>query len=362
MDKTAKEIRKEMDALQAQLKYVELSEKNESLKNDIVVQDYIDDLKKSFAVGQYDDARNLAAKLFRSLGSTVVTQIELNAQKHLDGYKSKSETIRMPESWGFVDSFSPVGAVKHGIELERGLPYSIGARPGVGKSSVAINLAYHYVQECLDKNYRVLVMTNEMKVGQLWVKMRQVDLARKMQERKSFMVAKDWVRYPDKFPEQYAEMQGMIKQMEPRLCMTSVRKMQAESICLVIDEAKNYFGRYPDVVMLDYLQRVPRDAKYKTDARLAMVDTMQMLTEKMGDTDGVMFIFSQLNKEGGFKESEIPEEESGIAWEISREKLTDGSLSARMEWRIKKSRISPYFKLKVPFDDESGSIIIEGKR
>ena len=63
-------------------------------------------------------------------------------------------------------------------------------------------------------------------------------------------------------------------------------KMSAEDICIVIDETKNHFMVHPDIVVLDYLQRIPRNSAFKSDERLGLIDTVQMFSDKMGDIDG----------------------------------------------------------------------------
>ena len=106
--------------------------------------------------------------------------------------------------------------------------------------------------------------------------------------------------------------------------------------------------------MLDYLQRVPREV---ADARLGTIATVQAFSELAMDIDGVFFVMSQMNQSGGFKESEAPEEEAGIAWEISRDEIDGGKKSPYLNWKIKKSRISAYTNTRVWFDDLSGTIL-----
>lgn len=347
-----RELNQKIEALKLQLKQAINEERLAGLRKDVRLVDHAEKLLETLYAGDIDMVRKLAALIFKATDNTATVSATFNAQEHLDGYRSQGNAIKMPEEWGFKD--------KKEIEIERGLMYMLGARPGTGKTSVAMNLAYYYAMLKQSLGLRVLFLTNEMKPGQLWVKMRQIDLYHENtfpRKRRPFMLAKNYVRYPEQFPQEYSDVKGMVKRMEKNFRIANVRRMDAESICMVIDNSKNEFGAYPDIVIMDYLQRVPRQKIFASDARLGIVDIVQMFSQKMADIDGVMFLLSQMNQQGGFKESEAPEEEAGIAWELSRDSDKEGNKSKFIDWKIKKSRISAYINQRTAFDDVVGAIL-----
>ncbi len=345
-------IRKEIAALQNKLKQVSRTEKIESLRGDVRLLDYMDKVSTAFTAGDIDAARKNAGYLWRGLNSEAISPATMNFAHHFEKYKSTGTAIKMPQEWGF--------AGKKELELERGLIYPIGAKPGTGKSTVAINLAYYWAYQKAAMGYRVAFLTNEMKEGQLWVKLYQVHLNLQHHMRRPFMLAKDWLRYPEKFPAEHKAMREFAKMMSDRLVFVNVRKMSAEDICIVIDETKNHFMVHPDIIVLDYLQRIPRNSAFKSEERLGLIDTVQMFSDKMGDIDGIMFVLSQMNETSGFKGSAAPEEEAGIAWEISRDTDREGKKMPLITWKVKKSRISPYVTVNTGFDDTSGTILGSG--
>jgi hypothetical protein len=171
------------------------------------------------------------------------------------------------------------------------------------------------------------------------------------------MFLKNWIRYPDKFPDGNKLMREFAKSFDPNLRIANVRKLDINSIKMVIEEAQENIGGTFDIVVFDYLQRIPRESGYKSDMRLGVVDIVQNLSEIAADLDAVVFLLSQMNKEGSFKESEITQEEAGIAWQIARVKDQKGIPDKYIEWTIKKSRISAYINIQTVYDDVSGTIL-----
>jgi hypothetical protein len=342
------EIRAELKRLQDQLRVAVHHERIEALKKDVRVLDWIEEVRQFFDDGDYEKARKTATQLYRALNAESINTTTTDYQKHFARYVSAGNAIRMPEAWGFCK--------KHIVELERGLTYSIGARPGTGKTTILCNLAYHYALEQRDKDFKVGIFTNEMKEGQLWVKLFQIHLNKTEGKSLPFIMAKDWLRYPRKYTEMYKRMCEFAHGLSDNLRIANVRRQTGTEICMAIDEMKNDFMRNIDIGFLDYIQRIPRD-KATGDERLSLVDTVQQFSEKMMDIDAVLFVFSQMNKDGGFKGSEAPQEEAGIAWEISRDSGRDGKLPPFINWRIVKSRITAYFPVMTRYDDRSGTLL-----
>lgn len=345
--KSAAEIQKAQRIVADALKSATQREKLTALKKDTRLADEIEGLAELFYTAEFDKARNKAAQIWRALNVQATTTANWDWRKHLDEYRSRGNAIKMPKEWGFKGDDE--------IELERGLIYLIGARPGTGKTTIALNMAYYYALMKAELGYKVLFLTNEMKPGQCWAKLRQIDLNRTRGHLRPFMLVKNHIRYPDEFKFEHEAVIELCKSMSPNFAMASVRKFEAADICMVAQEAKNYFGKFPDLVFLDYLQRVPRGKQI--DARLGTIETVRQFSEAAMDQDGAWFVLSQMNQSGGFKESEAPEEEAGIAWEISRDVGPLGVRAPFINWKIKKSRISAYRNVRTGFDDLSGTIL-----
>lgn len=347
-ESTVEALRREIAEKQKALKTLARAEKIKAMRQDVRTLDFIDKVTEAFNDGDIDTARKVASYLYKALNYDSVNPVTFDYDTQFQRYLSTNIAIKMPKEWGFRG--------KNEIELERGLTYSIGARPGTGKSTLMCNMAYHWAYTKAYLDYKVGMMTNEMKDGQLWVKMFQIHLNLTKQLRRPFMLAKDWLRYPKKFPDEYRQMREFAATISKNLVIANVRKMPGEEVNMVIDDMKNTFGRYPDITFLDYLQRVAHDKSAK-DERLGIVSTVQGFSEKMMDIDGIMFIFSQMNKEGGFKGSEAPQEEAGIAWEIMRDKDREGKFLPFIDWRIAKTRITAYVKNTTRYDDMSGTLL-----
>lgn len=346
--RNAGDIRREMALLNAELRGSVRHERVQRLKKDKRMLDYIDGLQKAFENLDIESCKKIASYIHHAFDQESINPVTFDFKTQFDQYIAQGNAIKMPPEWGFYD--------KAELELERGLTYSIGARPGVGKSTSIANLAYYFGYQRRNLGHKVLIMTNEMKPAQFWVKLYQIHLNHTQQQKWPFMLAKNWVRYPEKFPEQNRKIKAFAEELSESMLVTSVRRQGVEEICLTVDEAKNELGEHPSICFLDYLQRIPRNSAFKTDERLSILDTVQALTEKMGDLDSIMFIASQMNKDGGFKGSEAPEEEAGVAWELSRDRDRDGKLEAALTWKIKKTRISPYFTVMTRYNDTSGTI------
>lgn len=341
------DIRRELKEIQERLKLAVRQQRIESLQSDVRILDWIAEVQKHFDDGDFEKARRVSTMLYRALNAESITPMQTDFMKHFAGYVSTGNTIRMPEAWGFTG--------KKIVELERGLLYPIGARPGTGKTTIGCNIVYHYAWELRDKGFKVGFFTNEMKEGQLWVKLYQIHLNKTEGKSLPFILVKDWLRYPKKYPEQYRKMVAFANEISPNLRIANVRRQGPSEICMAIDEMKNDFMQNIDIGLLDYVQRVPKTNA--SDERLSLVDTAQQLSEKIMDIDGVMFVFSQMTKDGGFKGSEVLQEEGGIAWELGRETARDGKLLPFINWRIVKSRITAYFPVMTRFDDRSGTLL-----
>ncbi len=349
------EIEETIKSLSKVLKEKRRREKIQNLRKDRRLADKVDEFEQLFYQGEYAKARSVVAELWRSLNLESPIVAETDWKKQLKEYRSVGIEIRMPPEWGFKrgSEFD----VNRELELERGLSYVIGARPGTGKTTIGVNLAYYYAKRKAELGLKVLFLTNEMKPGQIWAKFRQVDMTISAAMRRPFMLVKNHVRYPEKFEAEYRHICELCEGLSKNLVLASVRRMPIEDINMVVNESAQPLGKVPDIVILDYIQRVPRSRGFATEARLGTVHIAQQISEMALDIDGVIFVLSQMNKEGGFKESEAPEEEAGIAWEVSRPENSDGSKQSFIDWKIKKSRISAYFSTRTAFDDLSGTVL-----
>ncbi len=357
MSRSPEEIRNEMKGLHLELVESVKAHKFQALRKDESLHNKIQEFSGAFYEGEFVHAAKLAADLAYALRADGHSSADFNFMRHFEEYKSQGNTIVMPPEWGFrEDSFDGV-MHDRSIELERGLCYTIGARPGTGKSTIGGNLMFYW--GFLKQNYRVLYLTNEMKPGQMWIKLRQIQVNLDQSKRIPFMVAKDWLRYPDKYNFAYDKMVAMAKSM-PNIQIASIKGMYAPEIVLTIKKARERWGGLPpDAVFIDYLQNVPRDKVFRGDARLGTMETMQMFSDQAAEDDSVVFPISQMNKDGGFKESEAPQEQSGIAWEVSRPELKDGTKMAQIDWKIIKSRITAYFTVRSRYDDVSGTVLYD---
>lgn len=352
------DIEARMKRLAVALKESRRRERLQNLKGDKRLADKVDDMQTFFYQGEYAKAREAAAAVWKGLNLESAISADSDWRKHLKDYRSTGSLIKMPKEWGFRRG-GPEEPDRE-LELERGLSYVIGARPGVGKTTAGVNLAYYYAKRKAESGLKVLYLTNEMKPGQVWAKFRQVDLRHgnrsPIPKKQPFMFVKNWVRYPENFETEHRLICEMCQELSENLLMYSVRRMPIEDIGMVINDSANVFGKNPDIILLDYIQRVPRSRGF-VDARLGTIHIAQSISEIALDMDAVFFVFSQMNKDGGFKESESPEEEAGVAWEISRPEDSEGALQPWVDWRIKKSRISAYFSTRVSYDDVSGTIL-----
>jgi KaiC/GvpD/RAD55 family RecA-like ATPase len=353
----ANALKKHIAESQKELRRIEVAEKLDKIRGSDKVHKLMEEQQELFYAGEFDKARNKASEIFKALNTGSIVKVDMNPETQFAEYVSKGSTIVMPQEWGWREKEINGKQVDFHIELERGLIYPIGAEPGTGKTTVGVNLVHHFAEVKRPLNYRVLFLTNEMKAAQIWIKLMQVHFNKKFGKLYPFMFLKNWVRYPDKFPDGNKSMKEFAQSFKSNLRIANIRKLDINSIKMVIEEAQEDIGGTFDIIVFDYLQRVPRDAGFKSDMRLGVVDIVQNLSETAADLDAVIFLLSQMNKEGSFKESEITQEEAGIAWQIARVKDAKGNPDKYIDWTIKKSRISAYINIKTCYDDVSGTIL-----
>lgn len=214
-----------------------------------------------------------------------------------DYIKAISEPI--PE--GIIFPYSEKGTrnEKDTIKLRSGLPTVIGAYSGVGKSSIMINLIYHYYIESLKES------NSGKKINRQWVyslEMTTADILIKLIQMK---LSSENKTVPDVYEtrKNYTNYIDFLKEIEDKIKIYSNDKktefISIDTIETQIDSAY-LTNSLPDIVYIDYLQIIS-SKNNPTDMRLQIMDTMGRLTQLAKKYKFVLIVLAQANRTGSGK-------------------------------------------------------------
>ena len=236
------------------------------------------------------------------------------------------------------------------MKIPRGLNIIVGSYPGVGKSTFIANIVMNFL---LRKKFMIF-FSLEMTASQVWIKLFQWYLA----SVKNISEAYDMVEYKIRSRQEgfYETALEFAKEFKPYLLIIEKEDLTATQMVSLIDNSYNFFGRKPDLWLIDYIQLIDNEPKKLDSHRLHVAEISKILTRKSKHDQLNGIIASQLNDKGNYAEAANIERDCGWAIRLEREKDQDGAYRQGITINLLKNRYGPIKTLKLAFDNVTGVI------
>jgi len=209
--------------------------------------------------------------------------------------------IKLPKKW--TDP-------KNDVNMIYGLPVIIAAGTGVGKTTIMTNLIYQYFKDKKEdgQKYYQWVFTLESKVQRLLIELLNVQLK-----------DEEFSGHKINFIETYNNRNrhiGKIKGYSETISFYGNDNMSNDVDIDMIEKSiklASLKGRVPDIVYIDYLQKIKNDPKLdNSDRRLQIMDTMGRLTQLAKIYNFVIIINSQINRTDRKEKTQVNSETDNI--------------------------------------------------
>lgn len=299
----SKQLAKRRDVLMTQLEKtrreiyeIDLEINREGLIEDPTLLNAIEKSKELYDKGNFKAIRNWLSKGLDTLDS--------------DRYYSslKVEDVNLDELAGEMYLLpNPFGIREHSIY---GLPIVIGGWPGSRKTSLAVQAFYW---DYLFKRPAAF-FTFELTPSQLLAKIIQIHVAHTHGEDLSFSNVNRYVK------EHKEEIDAFVKDFLQIMFVIESNGFSGAKLSSVY-ERLTIATPSLRVLYIDYFQRLRPDfhtKKGNEDTRTGYMTTSRILTDLAKRTSSVMVVLSQLNAEGGFKETGAILEDAGMAIKINK--------------------------------------------
>lgn len=241
----------------------------------------------------FSELKNKADQLARVIKALPDAPVRIEKQSVFQDYLDKASEVGFPGALGIDDA----------IKNKRGLYTVIGAREKTGKTTLLANLVYYYVQSGLT----VQVFSFEQTEAEMYEKLAQIHCA---------IAGGGRVSRSDLKAMGSERFSKLFKVLESKL--TFDFSAQFSMTDLLNRYALNYSDRKPpDVLFLDYVQRIKPDER-GVDIRQSFISASRRLADLFLRDNNVGFVFSQLNQQGGYKESTNFGEDAGMNIILSR--------------------------------------------
>lgn len=236
------------------------------------------------------------------------------------------------------------------MKIPRGLNVIIGSYPGVGKSTFIANIVMNFL---LRKKFMIF-FSLEMTASQVWIKLLQWYLA----SVKKINEAYDMLEYKIRSRQEglYETALEFAKEFKPYLLIIEKEDLTATQMVSLIDNSYNFFGRKPDLWLIDYIQLIDNEPKQLDSHRLHVAEISKILTRKSKHDLLNGIIASQLNDKGNFSEAANIKNDCGWAIRLEREKDENGSYRSEITINLLKNRYGPIKSVKLSFDNTTGVI------
>lgn len=259
--------------------------------------------------------------------------------------------IPLPLHWKLYDERED-GRKSGQIFMKRGLPSLIGAFSGAGKTTFLLNLILDAIKQKRKSIFFSLEMTESqlaMNLYRIWMK-----------ESKGRTYDIETFSKQGKTPEEQLTFMEFQNFVQGHLTLVYCRGKSSSEIIELHDRfiQKNEV----DQVFLDYLQIIsPEKSSRVKDRRLQVIETMELLTDRIAETKSAWIISAQTNREGhkegnqdhsNFQESASIEQNSGLAIVLKR-RLEEGSDKDILEVNVSKNRFGACRKKDLFIDRRS---------
>jgi len=335
LTKRRKELNLKIEADRKELTQIERELTTEGILDDPTLIGAIERARKAYERGEFGAIKKHAGKMLEALEADRFYRVL--SKQDMDKYiietaENPDQNIyRFPEHFGVS------------FRCPYGLPVTIGAPPKNRKTSFAINLMYQDVMRGMNTGFFTFELTPE----QVFLKTLQVHL--RLKHSLSFGI-EDMSAIANAGIPQFPDVKPSLDQFRDlffhHVKVVECAGYNAERLCATIDRVLQ--THTSKIIHIDYFQRIRH--RNVSDARLGYMQNSRILTEKCKTMNIIFVILSQMNSEGGYKETGALEEDAGLA-------LTLTDKTHELEVKIKAARFMSTFDYKIPMDAVSGAFL-----
>lgn len=319
---------KQIEALRREIHKIDSEIFSEGQIEDGTLLNSIEKMRALYDKGNFKAIQNWGQKALEALQSD--RYFTTLRPEDVD-YSSGGENYLLPQSFGIPDPH------------KYGLPLVIGGLPKSRKTSLAVNMLYNDYRFKRRATFFSLELTPDQLMGKV--------LQLHVQEVHNKSLAFDQVSRYAKAAEE--DTKAFTKDFLEYVTIVEANGFSGARLANVYDRI---LAAKPDnrICYIDYFQRLRPDfhgAKGKEDTRTGYMTTSRLLTEVGKRTKTALVVLSQMNNDGGYKETGAILEDAGMALVVERK--GGGSI----EIKVVASRFSQSgLKVTRKIDEASGYV------
>lgn len=241
----------------------------------------------------------------------------------------------MAEAANEKPGFRFPGSFQLGMFIRRGTNLIIGAPSGVGKTTLAAQMAY---DDIMFRNPGMF-FSCEMTPAQVWTKLIQCELKYTHNIVKSDIDIMNSIKSKNHIYDISAKF---IEKSKKFMIVVESDGFTASDIVTQHERGKEYLGEIPSKSYVDYIQILrPEPNVIKSQKKDQITEASRILASRAKMTGSSFVILSQLNSEGKFRESASIMDDTGLGLIVHRDiDESTGDWKDEIKLIINKSRFS----------------------
>lgn len=332
-------IHKDIDFLKRKLSQINEKISQDELSKNFSLLDGIEILPILFENSNRDEMLRVVSAMADNLKAEKELDIEYIPSSIIENELKENQILKLHSRYGSIDLF-------------KGFPSIIGAHPGAGKTTILVNIAW----DCIQDKRPCLFFSLELTRSQIYIKLYQIELFYKTGKHYSYSDVIFFYKNKTDFRD---AMHAYVNQTKDYLLIIEASGFSSGKICGVYERSIISIGEKPEIVFVDYVQRIhPERETIKMPRREQQISSSQIITEKAKTSQAIFLLASQLNKDGDTMESQAWNQDASLVIRLSREKdeSNEGRYKQEVILETKKNRFGEIkFKI-IPFADKAGVI------
>ncbi|ATN95078.1 replicative DNA helicase [Leptospira phage LE4] len=349
-----KSIQDEIQNLSRQREEIIADIKAKKFTNDVNIDNLILDLREAKKEGNHSQA----IRILENLNDAVKIKIaddNRSLPEQITDYAKSSNPIKYP--WDLD------------LWMKNGGSHILGARPGVGKTTLALNFCY----QSFKAKQPSIFYSFEQVSADIWIKLLQFYLSDVYDQQTKYNEILGAFRRSEQFKELHNKISEALEQMKEHIVVVDATGWTVQDISASYEEQRNNLGaRRIQYVVVDYIQRV-RPGRGSGSTKLEKIEGIVMdLTSKIKRTNSAWIILSQLTRQRNdvknqtpdsswFKETGTIEEDATQAVILQRQKDSAGAYSDILEMHVVKNRYGRVGEYTVKMETSTGFITRGGE-
>lgn len=331
-----KELYKSIERSRKEIVQIEATLNDEGILDDPTLIYSIEKALKAYEAGDFQAIKKHAQRMQEALEADrfyrVLTPEDF--ESYIDTVVSKPDSYL----YEFPDSIG-----SH-FKCPYGLPITIGAPPKGRKTSLSLNMVYFDTMRDVPSVFASFELTLE----QVYLKILQIHLRKKFHVGFKLEVMPTIIRNGvQQFPDVQDEIRKFADKFFKLVQVVECSGYTVERLCSTIDRVASV--NKARVIHIDYFQRIRNRSE---DVRVGYMRNSRILTEKCKQMNAIFVILSQMNNEGGYKETGALEEDAGLAIV-----LTKDSSGTSITLNIKAARFMKQMEYTLNICDSTGAIL-----